>query len=52
MPVEIKFTISDNVMKKLKEKGIAEEVLKEELEEIIKVIDRVKPRRVPAWMRK
>ena len=46
MPVEIVVSVDDRVMNRLKKKGIDETVWKKDLEEVVKVIDKVKPSRI------
>jgi len=46
LPIEIVISVDDRVMNRLKKKGIDESILKKDLEEVVKVIDKVKPSRV------
>ena len=46
LPIEIVISVDDRVMNRLKKKGIDESILKKDLEEVVKVIDKIKPSRV------
>jgi len=44
--IKVVVEIPDSVMNELKKKGITEKMLRKDLEEVVKVIDKVKPSRI------
>ena len=46
MVIKVVVEIPDSVMNELKKKGITKKMLRKDLEEVVKVIDKVKPSRI------